>query len=107
MTVRREEVERVTRLAALAVDEKSLDQLTRQIGRILDYVSQLENVAEDSPDDGRGYPGPRQPLREDRVHRVTLGVPLEQLAPSFRDGLFLVPRLGGVGDATESGEDDE
>jgi aspartyl-tRNA(Asn)/glutamyl-tRNA(Gln) amidotransferase subunit C len=107
VTVKREEVEHVARLAALAVDEKSLDELTRQIGRILDYVSQLENVADDFPDDGRGYPGPRQPLREDRVQHEPLALPLEKMAPVFRDGLFLVPRLGAVGDAAESVDDGE
>ena len=99
MTVKRDDVEHVARLAAIALDAKTLDELTRQIGQILDYVSQLEGVASDAPDSARGYPGPHQQLRDDQVRRTPLAIPLEQIAPAFREGLFLVPRLGAVGDA--------
>ena len=99
MTVKRDDVEHVARLAAIALDAKTLDELTRQIGQILDYVSQLENVAEDAPDSSHGYPGPHQKLRDDHVQPTPLTIPLDQMAPAFHDGLFLVPRLGAVGDA--------
>ena len=97
MTVERDDVEHVARLAALALDTKTLDELTRQIGQILDYVSQLQDVAEDTTG-GRGYPGPRQELRVDQAQHTALAISLEQMAPAFQDGLFLVPRLGAVGD---------
>ncbi|MBI4502951.1 MAG: Asp-tRNA(Asn)/Glu-tRNA(Gln) amidotransferase subunit GatC [Gemmatimonadetes bacterium] len=97
MSVTREEVEHVARLAALGVDEQSLPTLTEQISRILDYVSQLERVEQSDQESTLEYPGPRQPLRDDQPHRTPLAVPLAQMAPRFRHGLFLVPRLGGVG----------
>ena len=105
MTVRREEVEHVARLAAVAIDDESLTELTGQISRILEYVSQLETVEDNSGLEQEGYPGPHQPLREDRAQRSKLALPLEDLAPAFRDGLFLVPRLGAVGDATPDGDE--
>lgn len=106
MSVTRGEVEHIARLAALAVDEESLPVLTEQIGRILEYVSQLEAVDEGGMRAGRGYPGPRQSLRDDEPRRTVLALPLDQIAPAFKQGLFLVPRLGGLGsDATL--EDDE
>jgi aspartyl-tRNA(Asn)/glutamyl-tRNA(Gln) amidotransferase subunit C len=97
-------VEHIARLASLALDEATLPDLTRQIGQILDYVSQLEAI------DAAGksltpYPGPRPPLREDEPQRTPLAVPLEEIAPAFADGLFLVPRLGAVG-PDASGPDD-
>ena len=105
MTVTRAEVERIARLAALSVDEASLPALTQQIARILDYVSRLEAVqgdgddAEDPPDHG-----PNQPLRPDLPRRADLARSVAEMAPAFRDGLFLVPRLGAL-DA--GGEDDD
>src|SRR5205085_1488451 len=97
--------EHMARLAALALDEQALPALTEQLGRILDYISQLDGV-----EAGEGVadapPGPRPPLREDIPNRTPLAIPLEQMAPLFRDGLFLVPRLGGVGSDLSHGEDE-
>jgi len=103
MSVSRDDVERIARLAALEVDEASLPALTAQIGRILEYVSQLERVQ-----GGATMPDISHPpaLREDVVRKFDLAKPLGDIAPAFEDGLFLVPRLGGVG-ADAPPEDDE
>ena len=93
------------RLAALSVDPAALPLLTRQIAGIIEYVSQLEAVdtAGVTPQDTSPQAGPWLPLRDDRPQRTSLAVPLDQIAPAFQEGLFLVPRLGGVGsDAPES-----
>jgi Asp-tRNA(Asn)/Glu-tRNA(Gln) amidotransferase C subunit len=57
MTVTRAQVEHIAKLAALALDEATLPDLTRQIGQILEYVSRLETV-EGSQDQPGSYPGP-------------------------------------------------
>jgi aspartyl-tRNA(Asn)/glutamyl-tRNA(Gln) amidotransferase subunit C len=108
MSVSRDDVEHVARLASLAVDEPSLATLTQQIGQILEYVSQLEAVEDPGGTIVAAYPGPRQPLRDDTASRTPLLVPLTEIAPAFRDGLFLVPRLGAVGAdaASPTGEAD-
>ena len=90
------EVERIARLAGLALDPESLPALAGQIRQILDYVSQLEGVEHSARAD-QEYPGPRQSLRDDEPRRTPLAVPLDQLAPAFREGLFLVPRVEGTG----------
>ena len=107
MSVTKAEVERIARLAALAVDEKTLAALTRQIGGILDYISQLESVQGAEEATLQGYPGQRQPLRDDKPQRTPLVVPLKDIAPAFRNGLFLVPRLEGLGSSTEEREDED
>lgn len=98
MTIRREDVERVVRLAALAVDVDTLPALTRQIAGILEYVSQLEQL--DLPVEGAVWLGktPPQPPRADEVQPPDLQRPLNTLAPSFREGLFLVPKVLGLED---------
>ncbi len=105
MSVSREDVERIARLSALAVDDATLSELTTQIGRILDYVSQLDAVP-GSPGTTE-YPGPRQPLREDKPREQPVSLDLSLNAPAFSEGLFLVPRLGGVGSAGKPAADDE
>lgn len=103
MSVTRADVERIAELAALEVDEASLPTLTRQIAGILEYVSQLEKVQGGAEMPGLSYaPG----LRADATRPADLAVAPGSIAPSFKDGLFLVPRLGGVGSATAP-EDDE
>lgn len=106
MSVTPKDVERIARLAALAVEPGALPALTRQIAGIIHYVSQLEAVdtAGASPPDTSPQTGPWLPLRSDEPRRALLSVPLDQIAPAFQDGLFLVPRLGGVGeDVPETG----
>ena len=107
MSVTKAEVQKIARLSALAVDEKTLEALTRQIGGILEYVSQLESVPGAPDEAGAGYPGARQPLRDDTPRRTPLAVPLKEIAPSFQDGLFLVPRLEALGPGNESPEEAE
>lgn len=103
MSVSREDVERIAKLAALDVDEGSLPALTAQIGRILEYVSQLERVQGAAAMPGISHP---PGLRQDVVRKPDLAAPPGSIAPAFKDGLFLVPRLGGVG-ADAPPEDDE
>jgi aspartyl-tRNA(Asn)/glutamyl-tRNA(Gln) amidotransferase subunit C len=100
VTVSREEIERVARLSAIAVDAQSLAALTRQIGSILDYVSQLESLDTSgvTAEDANPLAGPLAPLRPDEPRRSLLHHPPAMFAPAFREGLFLVPRLGAVGD---------
>ena len=107
MSVTRKEVERVTRLAALAVDDASLPVLTQQISRILEFVSQLEAVdaGEVRPQDASPQVAHWQALRPDIPRKAHLALPPARFAPAFRDGLFLVPRLGGLG--SDQVEDDE
>ncbi|GIW51023.1 MAG: glutamyl-tRNA(Gln) amidotransferase subunit C [Gemmatimonadales bacterium] len=96
----REEVERIARLAALAVDEQSLPLLTQQIARIIEYVSQIEaaDLPPAKPEDFWLSAAPRQPLRADEVRPADLERNLESIAPAMRDGFFLVPRLPAMED---------
>jgi aspartyl-tRNA(Asn)/glutamyl-tRNA(Gln) amidotransferase subunit C len=93
MSVSREEVLRIARLAELQVDEEALPMLVGQMSAILDYVAQLQEVPAgeiarpftSGPDEVR--------LRPDEVRPWPLAFGPEQMAPEFRDGLFVVPKL--------------
>ena len=99
MSIGPDDVLHVARLAELDVPESDLPTLAEQMGRIVDYVAQLNSV----PASEQAAPflaGPHaSPLREDAIRPVPLAQGPEAIAPEFRDGLFLVPRLGAMEDA--------
>ena len=103
MSVTRDEVLRIARLAELHVDDEAVDELTEQMSRILDYVAQLSSV----PAGEQAKPflaGPDAiPLRPDEVRPWPLAAGPSEIAPAFREGFFLVPRLGQFEAGAEEG----
>jgi aspartyl-tRNA(Asn)/glutamyl-tRNA(Gln) amidotransferase subunit C len=98
MSIGRDEVLHVAKLAELAVREDELDRLVDQMNRIVAYVAQLDQVPADRRADVF-QPGPSAvSLREDNEGAVLLARPPAALAPEFLDGFFLVPRHGAMED---------
>jgi aspartyl-tRNA(Asn)/glutamyl-tRNA(Gln) amidotransferase subunit C len=96
MSIGRDEVVHVARLAELAVREDELDRLVEQLSRIVDYVAQLDQVPADRMAEPF-LPGPQSVgLREDVPGPVPLARRPAELAPEFADGFFLVPRHGAM-----------
>jgi aspartyl-tRNA(Asn)/glutamyl-tRNA(Gln) amidotransferase subunit C len=92
MSIGRDQVLHVARLAELAVREEELDRLVQQLNRIVDYVTQLDQVPADRMTEPF-LPGPPSvDLRDDVPGPVPLARPPASFAPEFRDGFFLVPR---------------
>jgi aspartyl-tRNA(Asn)/glutamyl-tRNA(Gln) amidotransferase subunit C len=91
VTISRDELRRIARLAELDVTPAEIDRLAAQVDEIVAYVGQLANLAERAEPFN---PGPAEaPLRPDAVAPLPLSRPPASFAPEFRDGLFLVPRL--------------
>ena len=96
MSIGRNDVLHVARLAELAVREEELDRLVDQLNRIVDYVAQLDQVPADHMA-APFLPGPQQlALREDLPGPMPLAHSPAEMAPEFRDGFFLVPRHGAM-----------
>jgi aspartyl-tRNA(Asn)/glutamyl-tRNA(Gln) amidotransferase subunit C len=96
MSIGKTDVLHVARLAELAVADADVPKLVEQLNRIVEFVAQLEEVpaSEEAPP---FVAGPAElTLREDVPGPVPLARPPAQFAPEFRDGLFLVPRLGAM-----------
>ena len=96
MRISPDEVLKVARLAELAVAEAYLPTLVRQFNDIVGYVAQLDALpAED--DVAPFVPGPTAVRwREDVVAPEPLALPPAAIAPAFRDGFFVVPRLASM-----------
>jgi aspartyl-tRNA(Asn)/glutamyl-tRNA(Gln) amidotransferase subunit C len=96
MTIGRDEILRVAKLAELDVPPQDIEALVAQIGRIVDYVAQLNDVpAGESAEPFQAGPS-AVAMREDVPGSVPLAHDIASFAPEFRDGLFLVPRLGSM-----------
>jgi aspartyl-tRNA(Asn)/glutamyl-tRNA(Gln) amidotransferase subunit C len=97
MSIGRDQVLHVAKLAELAVKEEDLERLVGQLNRIVDYVAQLERAP--AGGDAMCLPGPAKvTLREDVPGSVPLAHPPAEFAPEFVDGFFLVPRHGAMED---------
>lgn len=98
MSIGRDEVLHVAKLAELAVRDSELDRLVEQLNRIVDYVAQLNQVPADQTADPF-LAGPQAvALREDVEGAAHLARPPAEIAPEFKDGFFLVPRHGAMED---------
>jgi len=96
MTIGRDVVLKVAHLAELDVAEADLPRLVEQMGNIVGFVEQLNEV----PAGDQAPPflaGPAAvSLRPDEPGAVPLSIPPSEMAPEFTRGLFSVPRLGAM-----------
>lgn len=93
MTINRDEILKVARLARLSIDAEAVDQVARQIDDILTYIDILRQVDTSEVAPTSHATARRSAFREDRP----LGsVPREQAlanAPDQDGTYFLVPRV--------------
>jgi len=99
MRITREDVLHIARLAELAVDDAEVETLTAQLDGIVGYVAQLDALPAEPGAEGF-HPGPRALVwRADEVRPEPLSIPPSALAPEFRGGFFVVPRLPAMEDS--------
>ena len=99
MSIGKEEVIHVARLAELAVSDAELPKLVDQLSRIVDFVAELNEVSADESAPPLQLGPAMTPLREDVVAPVPLARRPADIAPAFVDGFFVVPRLGAMEEA--------
>ncbi len=98
MSLGRDEVLHVARLAELAVPDGEVERLVEQFNHILDYVARLDEVRPAGGPDVYTAGPASVSLREDVEDAVPLARPPASIAPEFADGFFLVPRHGAMED---------
>lgn len=103
MAVTRADVLHIAELARLGVDGPRADELTNELSAILAHMEVLSQVDSDSVPTGAGVGAGGTPLRPDVGVPPLMAGTLASIAPSMRDGFFIVPRLATHEDSTESG----
>jgi aspartyl-tRNA(Asn)/glutamyl-tRNA(Gln) amidotransferase subunit C len=103
MAVTPDDVRRIADLARLAVPEARVPALVAELNGILAHMDELARVdaAGAAAAELAGQPGMR--LRPDTVGDLPVRDALPGIAPAFRDGFFLVPRLATHEDAGGEG----
>ena len=87
-----EEVRKIAALARLRFTPEEEALFVGQLGKIVDYIDQLQHYETGAEEDG----GQAAPEAEDRVRE---GLPREQFlanAPAAMDGFLLVPEVKGA-----------
>ena len=96
MSISREEVEKVSLLSRLLLSDDELAKMTAQLGRILEYVEQLNELDTEDVEPLSHALDVADVLREDRV---TDSLPRQDAlanAPSSDDECYLVPAVLGI-----------
>ena len=97
----RSQVRHVANLARLRLNEGAITRLAGELTSILSHFEELSEV-DLPPEDAPGDRGLAPRLRDDEVRSDPLAFPPQRMAPEWRDGFFVVPRLPAL-DSLESG----
>ncbi len=87
------EVRRVAKLARIYVSEDDVAQWTRDLGRILEYVRQLNELDVDSVEPTAHAIPVANVMRDDEPRPGLPHTEALSNAPAARDGLFIVPKI--------------
>jgi aspartyl-tRNA(Asn)/glutamyl-tRNA(Gln) amidotransferase subunit C len=88
-----EEVEHVANLARLVFDEEEKKKLAEQLGRILDYIEQLNELDTEDVEPTSHVIPMKNVVRPDVVRPSLTRDDALANAPSDVDGLFEVPKI--------------
>lgn len=93
MAVTPQDVKHVAALARLGMTDERAAAFTAQLNTILGHMDVLAKVDTKKLEPVIGVGAAGMPLREDQGPPVAMERTLDEMAPSRRDGFFLVPRL--------------
>lgn len=93
MTMTREQIEKLATLSRVQLDQESIDEVTRNVSRIVEFFDALNDV------DTRGVDAMSHPLdmtqrlRSDAVTEEDRRDKYQASAPHVEGGLYLVPKV--------------
>jgi aspartyl-tRNA(Asn)/glutamyl-tRNA(Gln) amidotransferase subunit C len=102
MAIDRSDLSRIAELARLSLSEAEAERLTQDCQAILQYFETIRGIGADGDESEAAERA--APLREDRTDCDPLEGRLDELAPAWRDGYFVLPRLPAMDG--ETGEDE-
>lgn len=93
MSLGKTEVENISRLAAIAVDEQAVDEVASKLSNMLDLFSQMAEVNTDGVEPMAHPLDQVQRLRPDVIEVTDQREKLQKVAPAVDGGLYLVPQV--------------
>lgn len=96
MSISRREIEQVAKLAKLALAEAEVEELTRDLGSILDHMAELGAVDTTALRPMRGVSEHPAPYRKDEPGADRLQSEIAAFAPDWKGRFFTVPRLAAL-----------
>ncbi len=88
----RNRIARIAALARLHLDDAEADRLAADCEAILDYFETIRDLGP-SDVESTGSSERSAPLREDRADGEPLALTPEEMAPAWREGYYVLPRL--------------
>jgi aspartyl-tRNA(Asn)/glutamyl-tRNA(Gln) amidotransferase subunit C len=94
MSLTRQDVEKIARLARLAITDQEMPVYVTSLSSIVEFVNELSRV-ETGEVEPMAHPldGQRQRLRDDRVTETDRHEKYQANAPQVQSGLYVVPRV--------------
>jgi aspartyl-tRNA(Asn)/glutamyl-tRNA(Gln) amidotransferase subunit C len=94
MSINRDDIEKIARLARLALAEQEIPTYAEELSRVLGLVEQLRGADTSAVTPmAHPLPGLRQRLRPDNVTETDQHELYQRNAPQVQGGLYLVPRV--------------
>ncbi|MCG8612759.1 MAG: Asp-tRNA(Asn)/Glu-tRNA(Gln) amidotransferase subunit GatC [Pseudomonadales bacterium] len=93
MSIEREDVEKIARLAKLKVSGVVIEQTTQELSNILGFIDQLQAVDTQNIEPMAHPTDATQKLRSDVVTESDNRASFQAIAPASEDGLYLVPKV--------------
>ncbi len=103
MTIKREDVAKVADLARLELADDELEALTRDCRSILEFFEAIRDVDVEGATPAGALEHPA-PARDDRVDPDQLERQPAEMAPDWRDGYFVLPRLPALDGGSSAGD---
>lgn len=91
--IKRETVEHIANLAKISLDEKEKNLLTKELGAILDYIEQLNEVDTNGIEPSAYISPEYDPLREDKPRESLSNQDILRNGPVTKNGFFAVPKV--------------
>ena len=93
MSIDRDDIVKVSRLAKIHLNEADIPELTQRINRILSMVDDMQSIDTTGIEPMANPMDAIQHLRDDVVTEKNQREQLMENAPVSEDGLFLVPQV--------------